>query len=84
MQGDMPNQLSEYRDLNALLDAYRIKLELDGVEPDIAKIVARTQYKYTPHLYRGGYVIPGFGYSVERCSKGQLHRGSAGNPYLVR
>lgn len=38
--------------------------------------------KYVPHLYRGGFVIPGFGYSVERIGK-WIPADRAGDPELV-
>lgn len=37
---------------------------------------------YVPHLYRGGYVIRGFGYSTERIGS-FVTKENAGNPYLV-
>lgn len=83
MQGDMPNTMTQFKSLTDLLAAYVIHLELSGVSADAAKLLAREAFKYTPHLYRGGYVIPGFGYSTERASSGQINRGSAGNPYAV-
>lgn len=76
--------MSEYRNLDALVLAYREKCELDGMSQDGAKIHAQSAYKYVPHLYRGGYVIPGFGYSTERESQGRIQKGKAGNPYDVR
>jgi hypothetical protein len=38
--------------------------------------------KYVPHLYRGGFVIRGFGYSVERIGR-FVTADNAGNAYLV-
>lgn len=38
--------------------------------------------KYVPHLYRGGYVIRGFGYSVERIGR-FVAASEAGDPRLV-
>ena len=36
---------------------------------DVFLEMARNRLKYVPHLYRGGYVIVGFGYSVERIGE---------------
>lgn len=49
---------------------------------DIAGRVARTEAVYVPHLYRGGWVIRGFGYSTERIGK-YVTADVAGNPELV-
>ena len=38
-------------------------------DPCIFELMAKTAIKYTPHLYNGGWVIPGFGYSTERIGK---------------
>lgn len=38
--------------------------------------------KYVPHLYRGGYVIRGFGYSVERIGR-FIASQESGDPRLV-
>lgn len=48
----------------------------------LAKIEAKDVAIYTPHLYRGGFVIRGFGYSVERIGK-YISKENAGNPELV-
>jgi hypothetical protein len=54
-----------------------------GLEKDIAKIMTTkfNKCKYVPHIYRGGWVIPGFGFSIER--KEILKEKESGNPYLV-
>lgn len=48
----------------------------------VARIMVRTLAVYVPHLYRGGWVIRGFGYSVERIGK-YINQEVAGNPALV-
>lgn len=48
-----------------------------------AKILAKNSPVYTPHIYRGGWVIKGFGFSVERISQGYISNINAGNPCLV-
>ncbi len=50
----------------------------------LAHIMARGQSRYTPHLYCGGWVIPGFGYSVERIAARYISEDNAGNPALVK
>lgn len=52
----------------------------DAVE--IAGIMVRGVAVYVPHLYRGGWVIRGFGYSTERIGK-FISAERAGNPMLV-
>ena len=78
---DTTIRMHQFADLDELLEAYAIdrypaNLKL-GVE------MGRLAYKYVPHLYRGGYVIPGFGYSTERIGR-PIPADRAGNPYLVQ
>jgi hypothetical protein len=49
---------------------------------DVAILTARAQSKYVPQIYRGGYVIPQFGYSTERIGK-YVTPEEAGDPSLV-
>jgi hypothetical protein len=46
------------------------------------RLMAASRCKYTPHLYRGGWVIPEYGYSVERIGK-NIEVSRAGNPLLI-
>lgn len=39
--------------------------------------------KYVPHMYRGGFVIPGFGFSVERIGR-FVGKEDCGNAMLVK
>lgn len=77
------NVLAEYESNNALLNAYVIELETLGMSPQAARIVAVRDCKYVPHVYRGGYVIPHFGFSVERIGR-YVSREKAGTPEKVR
>lgn len=65
-----------------LVSRYIDKLELDGMNRDNAKIFAADSVSYVPHLYRGGFVIRGFGFSVERIGK-FVDLDRSGNPSLV-
>ncbi|MDQ2999860.1 MAG: hypothetical protein M3Y08_01165 [Fibrobacterota bacterium] len=53
-----------------MLNAYQTKADLLNAfskhkgEPDT--ILASMMAVYTPHIYRGGFMIYGFGYSTER------------------
>ena len=75
--------LSEFETYEALLNAYVIELETLGMSPQAARIVAVRDCKYVPHIYRGGYVIPNYGYSTERIGK-YVSREKAGTPENVR
>lgn len=48
----------------------------------LAEIIVRNKLIYTPHIYRGGYVIRGFGYSTERIGI-YISKKNAGSPKLV-
>lgn len=74
--------MERFNDKQSLTEAYQIRCELDGMEPVIAKMIAKDKPRYSPHLYRGGWVIPGFGYSVERINR-YVAAERAGNPCLV-
>ena len=39
-------------------------------EPAGCTLLGRAKATYVPHIYRGGCVIPGWGYSVERIERG--------------
>jgi len=43
-------------------------------------ILACMVTKYMPHIYRGGYLIEGFGYSTERITAGFTTKESCGVP----
>lgn len=75
--------LAEYETQQALLNAYRAQLEIEGMSDYLARLKAIESCKYVPHLYRGGYVIPGFGYSTERIGR-YVVREAAGSPEAVR
>jgi len=45
--------------------------------------VAEAVMKYHPHLYRGGWVIPGFGYSRERIGV-YITAEQAGDPEYIK
>lgn len=65
-----------------LTAAYARHLNLNGTDSDIANLVSANALKYTPHLYRGGWVIRGFGFSVERIGK-YIPADRSGRPELV-
>ena len=75
--------LQEFESYKALLNAYVTELETLGMSPQAARIVAVRDCKYVPHVYRGGYVIPHFGYSTERIGR-YVSRDKAGTPENVR
>lgn len=59
--------------------------ELSGKYEDnleLAKIESKTIAVYVPHLYRGGFVIRGFGFSTERIGK-HVRQELSGSPELV-
>jgi hypothetical protein len=61
-------------------------LPLDTTRADaaiLAGIMVKGKAIYVPHLYRGGYVIRGFGFSTERITEGYVSAVAAGNPELV-
>jgi hypothetical protein len=57
-----------------LIKHYAGKLAMHGLEDGESFVVARDRLMtcamqkcvYVPHLYRGGWVIPGYGWSTER------------------
>lgn len=53
-----------------------------GCDKESAKISIRAMMHYSPVYYRGGWVIPGFGYSVERIGR-YVSTEHAGNPEFV-
>lgn len=65
---------TDYRTDKALQDAYS---KAHG-EPD--NILAEMKSKYLPHIYRGGLVIPGFGYSTQRIENGFVTNENCGDP----
>lgn len=74
--------MTAYPTLAALLEAYERKLQLDGKDATIAAIIAADAWVYVPHLYRGGSVVRGFGYSVERVGV-YVPAERAGDPLAV-
>lgn len=56
----------------------------ENIEIIIAEIMAATKIKYHPHVYKGGFVIPGFGYSVDRIENNLVAIEYSGNPYNVK
>lgn len=74
--------MNGYSDRGALVSAYVERLIFNGMPPDVAKLHAENSWVYVPHLYRGGYVIRGFGFSVERVGVYVLP-GRCGNPAVV-
>lgn len=68
------------------MKAYKTKQEMiadyRSRNPALAESVACSKAKYIPHLYRGGYVIPGFGFSIERIGV-YVAVDNCGEPTLV-
>lgn len=68
------------------MNAYETKDEMlaafAATKPELHKQFINDAAKYVPHLYRGGFVVRGFGYSVERIGR-CVTADNAGNPYLV-
>lgn len=67
--------MKEFKTKQELIDAY---VEKSGL---IEEVVRDLSCKYLPHLYRGGFVIIGFGYSVERIGV-NVNRQNSGDPLL--
>lgn len=63
----------DYRTDMALVEAY----SKHHNEPD--NIVAHFKTVYIPHIWRGGRVIPGFGYSTQRIENGFVTAENAGS-----
>jgi hypothetical protein len=53
-----------------------------GTDAGTAGEMFRNAISYVPHLYRGGVVIRGFGFSTERIGK-QVSADNAGDPLAV-
>ena len=60
MNNKEPKMLQAYPTKTALLNAFS---KANG-QPD--NILASIKAVYRPHQFRGGWMIPGFGYSIER------------------
>lgn len=65
-----------YSTKSELLAAYQ------AVRPTLHKQCISVAAKYVPHIYRGGYVIRGFGYSTERIGT-FISEQDAGDPLLA-
>jgi hypothetical protein len=80
-----PRPLRRFDTREELLEGYAIYLHLNdsSSELEFARIAAKSSWTYQPHLYCGGYVIPGFGYSTERIGI-YISAESAGYPELVK
>lgn len=74
--------MNSYATKTELVKAYAAKLELDGVSRFAAEMVSSDKAVYVPHLYRGGYVVRGFGFSMERVGK-YVTVATMGNPATV-
>ena len=69
----------QFKTKKELIDAYAVELETENkVEIEIATMIAKQKLVYVAHIYRGGWVIRGFGYSTERIKDFPV-----GNPELV-
>jgi hypothetical protein len=66
-------------ELEAAYVTYRVQGDLDRV---VAAILVEGMAVYVPHLYRGGWVIRGFGYSTERIGQ-YVPADRAGRPETV-
>ena len=53
-----------------------------AVRPTLHKQFIADAARYVPHIYRGGFVIRGFGYSTERIGK-FITKQEAGDPLAV-
>jgi hypothetical protein len=65
----MPDRFDAYETREDLYAAYVRYLELGGIESSVGYVMAKGTAVYSPHVYRGGWVIRGFGYSTERVGK---------------
>jgi hypothetical protein len=77
--------MRSFTSLENLIESYALNLMIDqlDLERDTALRLARSKIKYVPVVYKGGYVIPGFGFSTERIFEGYVHPLSAGDPESV-
>jgi hypothetical protein len=66
--------------LSVLDDQERVRAGWDATS---AEVLGRMTARYDPRLYRGGHVIPGFGYSTQFISP-MLPVYKAGDPELVK
>lgn len=74
--------MSGFKTREEMVAAYARKRELDGVPADVVAELVDGVAVYVPHLYRGGWVIRGFGYSVERVGV-YVAAGECGDPLAV-
>lgn len=59
--------MKKFNTKQELADAYAADKVARGVcSADVAAIAAEDAPRYVPHIYRGGHLIRGFGYSTER------------------
>jgi hypothetical protein len=74
--------MNGYTTKDELVAAYARTLELGGMPDFAARDIAADRAVYVPHLYRGGWVVRGFGYSTERVGK-YVTPETCGNPLTV-
>ena len=73
----------EFDNKQQLIDAFTVyAMQTSGMDKASASIYAKGRAKYSPHVYRGGWVIPHFGYSVERLP--MLEGDWAGTPEVIQ
>lgn len=80
--------MKEFRTMEKLAITWAKKIDNDnravsGSNNSILYLYGAQQCKYDPSLYRGGWVIPKFGYSTERIMY-YVNIEFASNPLLIR
>jgi hypothetical protein len=76
--------MMQCKDKEDLCKEYAKKMKKDhGEDIETSTIAARALMVYVPHIYRGGWVIKKFGYSIERIQSGAVTSKNCGNPDFV-
>ena len=79
------NKLLQFRtkaELEIGFAAYQMASQ-PGLDKAVAMLTAQSATKYVPHIFSGGWVIPGFGYSIERIGQ-HITLAEAGTPFGVQ
>jgi hypothetical protein len=75
--------MQAYRTQSDLIAGRVLDLHTSGrMDKTTAEIHAADELVYVPHIYRGGWVIRGFGYSTERIGQ-YVAADNAGYPEVV-
>lgn len=79
--------LQQFKTKRELVLAFALKVVSErsnaGWDQTSAEVLGRMTARYDPRMYRGGHVIPGFGYSTQFISP-MLPVLKAGDPEMVK